>query len=186
MRYLISLRYDDGMAAKTKASFYHVWPTAWGPMGAVAGSSGICRVVLPHYQPDALKELLAWEHPGTLPDPAPFEELIALSREYFNGQAVDFGQIACNLPRPSTFAGAVLGGCRKIPFAQRCSYLDLAKKISRPDAARAVAAALGKNPTPLLVPCHRVTYADGRAGGFSVQGGEKLKERLLALEAKAS
>ena len=174
------------MAAKIEASFYHVWPTAWGPMGAVAGPGGIRRVVLPHYQPDALKELLAWEHPGAAPDPAPFQELIGLSRDYFNGQAVDFGHIACDLPPASTFTGAVLGRCRELAFGQRCSYLDLAKKIGRPDAARAVAAALGKNPTPLLVPCHRVTYSDGRAGGFSTPGGEKLKERLLALEAKAS
>jgi len=173
------------MAAASKSAFYHVWPTAWGPMGAVAGTNGICRVVLPHYQVDALRDLLAWEHPRAVPDATPFEAFIAMTRDYFNGQAVDFRAVACDLPAGRTFAGAVWAGCREIAFGQRLSYLELAKRIGRPDAARAVAAALARNPTPLLVPCHRVTYSDGRVGGFSAAGGRQLKERLLALEAKA-
>ena len=52
-----------------------------------------------------------------------------------------------------------------------------------PDAARAVATAMSKNPTPLIVPCHRVTYANGEPGGFSAAGGPALKQRMLALEA---
>ena len=57
--------------------------------------------------------------------------------------------------------------------------------IDRPDSARAVATAMSKNALPLVVPCHRVVYADGRPGGFSAAGGPELKERMLRLEAGA-
>lgn len=167
---------------KSQATAYAVWPTGWGPMGAAVGERGICRVILPHYPTDHLRELLAWECLGAVQDEAPFEELIALSRDYFNAKAVDFSQVACNLPPEGTFAGSVLRACRAIPYGQTRSYHVLAEAIGRGDAARAVATALGKNPTPLLVPCHRVTYADGRIGGFGAPGGEALKRRLLELE----
>ena len=83
---------------------------------------------------------------------------------------------------PATLTGKVLAACRKIPYGQTRSYGSLAQEIDAPDAARAVAAALGKNPIPLVVPCHRVTYSDGRPGGFSAAGGVALKLRMLALE----
>jgi methylated-DNA-[protein]-cysteine S-methyltransferase len=76
----------------------------------------------------------------------------------------------------------VLAACRKIPYGQTRSYGAIAKEIDAPDAARAVASALGKNPIPLVVPCHRVVYSDGRAGGFSSPGGVDLKLRMLAIE----
>ncbi|MCJ7544145.1 MAG: methylated-DNA--[protein]-cysteine S-methyltransferase [Phycisphaerae bacterium] len=167
---------------KIQATAYAVWPTAWGPMGAAAGARGVCRVILPHYPTDHLRELLAWEFPGAVQDEAPFEELIALSRDYFNAKVADFSQVPCDLPPEGSFAGSVLRACRAIPYGQTRSYHVLAETVGRNDAARAVAAALGKNPTPLLVPCHRVTYADGRIGGFSAAGGEALKRRVLELE----
>lgn len=164
---------------------YAVWPTAWGPIGAVASPRGLRRVVLPHYQFDDLVDLLAWEHPGAIRSEAPFDELIQLSREYFNAKPVSFDHLACELPKASTFAGKVFRACRAIPFGQTRGYGDLARRIGREDAARAVAAALGKNPIPIVIPCHRVTYADGRLGGFSAPGGPDLKKRMLALEARA-
>ena len=164
---------------------YAVWPTAWGPMGAAAGAKGICRVIPPHYPADHLRELLAWECPSASLDECPLADLIDLSRDYFNGKAVDFGRVACDLPPESSFTGKVLRAARSIPYGQTRSYHLVAEMIGCPDAARAVATALSKNPMPLVVPCHRVTYADGRCGGFSAPGGEALKKRLLDLEASA-
>jgi methylated-DNA-[protein]-cysteine S-methyltransferase len=164
--------------------WYAVWATAWGPIGGVMGAAGLRRLVLPHYGRNDLGELLAWEHPGAARDEGPFAEIVRLSREYFDGRVVDFAQVPCELPRPGTLGGQVLRACREIPYGQTRSYGRLAESIRRPDAARAVAAALGRNPTPLVVPCHRVTYADGRPGGFSAPGGTQLKQRLLALEAR--
>jgi methylated-DNA-[protein]-cysteine S-methyltransferase len=167
--------------SKSKAHSYAAWATAWGPMGACAGDAGLTRVVLPHYQMNDLLELLAWETPGAKRDEKPFQRLIELSRDYFNARPTDFGEIACEMPA-GTLAALVLRACREIPWGATMSYHMLAEKIGQPDAARAVATALSKNAIPLVIPCHRVTYADGRCGGFSAAGGPALKERMLAME----
>jgi methylated-DNA-[protein]-cysteine S-methyltransferase len=161
---------------------HHVWPTAWGPVGGVWGPQGLQRLALPHYGAKDLRDLLAWEHPGSVPCEAPFERLIELSRTYFNGQPADFSEIDCKLPAESTFSGKVLRACRAIPYGRTRSYGSLAGQIGREDAARAVATALSKNPIPLVIPCHRVTYSDGRPGGFSSPGGVALKQRMLDTE----
>jgi len=148
----------------TKDLYYSAWATAWGPMGAVMGAEGLRRIVLPHYPLKDLLALLAWEHPGAVKDDKPFDALTERTRDYFNGKSADFNDLACDLPGEGSLGGLVLRACRKIPYGQTRSYHVLAETISRPDAARAVAAALGKNSIPLVVPCHRVTYADGRLG----------------------
>jgi methylated-DNA-[protein]-cysteine S-methyltransferase len=168
--------------SKSQVLRYGIWPTAWGNMGAVAGPEGIVKITLPHYSPSDLEQVLRWENPGATRDDKPFEKLAELARAYFNKQSVDFAEVACVMHSPSTLTGKVLAACRKIPYGQTRSYGSLAKEIDAPDAARAVAAALGKNPVPLVVPCHRVTYSDGRPGGFSAAGGVALKLRMLALE----
>ncbi|MDP7162432.1 MAG: methylated-DNA--[protein]-cysteine S-methyltransferase [Phycisphaerae bacterium] len=162
---------------------YATWPTAWGHMGAVAGTKGLRRVVLPHYQSNDLKALLAWHHPGAVLNEEPFLRFIELAREYFNSRTVDFSEVLCDLPRGESFTGKVLRACREIPYGQTWAYSQLASAIARPDSARAVATALSKNHIPLVIPCHRVIYADGRPGGFSAEGGAELKYRMLQLEA---
>ena len=151
-------------------------------MGAVAGSIGLRRIVLPHYQFKDLQDLLAWEHSGAIFDESPFQRLIELTREYFNAGEPDFSEIACELPGEGSFSGQVYRACRQIPYGQTVSYSGLGRQIAREDSARAVATTMSKNPIPLIVPCHRVIYSDGRPGGFSAQGGPALKQRMLALE----
>lgn len=171
-------------AEKSSKLFYEVWPTAWGPMGAVASQAGLARVVLPHYEFDDLLALLAWEHKGAIRDEGPFVRFIELSRSYFagRGRGVDFGEVACELPAESSFSGRVLRACREIPYGSTTSYGRLAMEIGQEDAARAVATALSKNRIPLVIPCHRVTYSDGQPGGFSAEGGPAMKQRMLDLE----
>ena len=153
-------------------------------MGAVAGPKGIVQILLPHYQMDDLKAMLAFENPAATENAAAFADLVERSRAYFNAQAdVDFSDVQLELPKQGTFTGMVLRACREIPYGQTVSYSELAKAIKRPDAARAVAASMGKNPFPLVVPCHRVTYAGGKLGGFSAPGGEAQKKRMLEMEA---
>ncbi len=153
-------------------------------MGAVANSQGVCRVELPHYQLDELESLLTWESKGAVRDDSLFEQLIDLSRDYFNAKQVDFSQIQCDLPCEKTFSGKALRACREIPYGQTLSYSALAMRIGNEDAARAVATAMSKNKIPLVVPCHRVVYANGTAGGFSAAGGVQMKQRMLELELK--
>ena len=172
-------------AAKSPDTAYAVWATAWGPMGAVASAAGLRRIVLPHYQLDDLAALLAWEHPAAKRDERPFEPLIALSREYFNGRRTDFGEIPWDLPPAGSFSGKVLRACREIPYGRTMTYSSLAERIGQPDSARAVGTAIGKNPLPLVIPCHRVVHAGGGPGGFSAPGGVELKKRMLELERTA-
>ena len=71
---------------------------------------------------------------------------------------------------------------KKIPRGKVKSYLEVAKGIGKPKAFRAVANAVGKNPYPPLIPCHRVIRSDGSLGGYSGKGGIKEKRRLLLKE----
>ncbi len=150
-------------------------------MGAVASEQGLARVVLPHYMADDLRALLAFEHTGAVESARAFERLAELSRDYFNGKCVSFEEIACDLPAGKS-STTVLTTCRSIPYGQTQSYRWVATTIGNPDGARAVATALGRNPIPLVIPCHRVTYSGGGVGGFSAPGGVDLKRRMLSLE----
>ena len=71
---------------------------------------------------------------------------------------------------------------KKIPRGKVITYLDLAKAIKIPKAVRAVANAVGKNPYPPKIPCHRVIRSDGKLGGYSAPGGIKTKKKLLKME----
>ena len=70
----------------------------------------------------------------------------------------------------------------KIPYGETSTYKDLAIAIGKPNSSRAVANACGKNPYPVVIPCHRVIRSDGKIGGYSGVGGEKKKKELLRLE----
>lgn len=78
------------------------------------------------------------------------------------------------------FEARVWAELERIPYGQTRSYGEVARAIGEPNAARAVGAANGRNPVPVVVPCHRVVAAGGKLGGFG--GGLELKRRLLALE----
>tara|TARA_B100000941_G_C28287270_1_gene439658 strand:- start:54 stop:320 length:267 start_codon:yes stop_codon:yes gene_type:complete len=70
----------------------------------------------------------------------------------------------------------------KIPNGKTKTYLEVAKAIGKPEAVRAVASAVGKNPYLIKIPCHRVIRSDGKLGGYSGPGGIRTKKRLLDLE----
>ncbi len=184
------LCYHSRVDSSLSSMVYAVWTTAAGPIGAVRSaarlsspkSGGLVRIVLPHYGAADLADLLAFEYPGSVEKPDEFADLAELSRVYFNGQAVGFDDVACDLPSAKTFTGRVLRACRTIPYGQTRSYSWLANAVGKPTGARAVAAALGRNPLPLVIPCHRVIYANESLGGFSAAGGVELKRRMLVIE----
>jgi methylated-DNA-[protein]-cysteine S-methyltransferase len=100
-------------------------------------------------------------------------------QDYCNGHAFSFNE-TLDLSAGSTFEQRVWNTCLTIPYGQTRSYGWLAAQLGQPKAARAVGNALGKNPVPIIIPCHRVIAANGSIGGFS--GGIETKKRLLALE----
>jgi len=99
-------------------------------------------------------------------------------REYFSGRRQKF---TVKLDLDGTeFQRTAWEAMRRIPFGSTISYGDQAKAIGKPKAFRAVGSANGRNPVPIIVPCHRVLASDGSLGGYSL--GLSMKRRLLALE----
>ena len=122
------------------------------------------------------------------PDPAwiynekPFAAARQQLREYFEGERREF-----DLPLKLTgteFQMSVLQALQHIPYGETTSYAEIAERIGRPKAVRAVGAANGRNPIPIIVPCHRVIGSHGELTGFG--GGLDTKEALLRLEAEHS
>ena len=99
-------------------------------------------------------------------------------REYFAGRRRTF-TVKLDL-EGTEFQRKAWQAMRKIPFGETISYGDQARKVGKPKAFRAVGSANGKNPIPIIVPCHRVLASDGSLGGYSL--GLSMKRRLLALE----
>lgn len=97
---------------------------------------------------------------------------------FFGGYPVDF-DVPLDL-RGTPFQLSVWAETRQIPYRETRSYGEIARRLGRPGAARAVGAALGANPIPVIVPCHRVVGRDGALVGFG--GGLELKRRLLEIE----
>lgn len=116
--------------------------------------------------------------PAWREDREPLAPVVAQLDEYFAGERTAFDL-------PLTFTGtpfqvAVWEALREIPYGQTISYGELALRVGRPSAVRAVGATNGRNPIPVIVPCHRVIGADGSLTGFG--GGLPTKRALLELE----
>src|SRR5215471_18501441 len=109
-----------------------------------------------------------------------FDNVIQQLREYFDGERKTFSLTL--FPEGTDFQKAVWSELRRIPYGETISYKELAERIGRPKAVRAVGAANGANPIPIIVPCHRVIGNDGSLTGFG--GGLPLKKRLLELESR--
>jgi len=96
--------------------------------------------------------------------------------------AGDLSEIELDLRAVPAFNAAVYRVARTIPPGETLTYGEIAARLDDPGAARAVGQALGANPIPIIVPCHRVLAAGGRAGGFSAPGGVMTKLKLLEIE----
>lgn len=107
------------------------------------------------------------------------KDIINQLSEYFNGERKSF-DFRYNIDDYTEFQKAVYRELKKVPYGKTVSYGDLAERIGRPRAYRAVGNALNKNPLPIIIPCHRVISSDGSLGGFG--GGTEMKKRLLSIE----
>ncbi len=120
------------------------------------------------------------KHPGRhwIEDSAGFKQVTQQLSDYFKGELQEFTvKIA---PHGTPFQLKVLQALRRIPYGQTRSYAELAVEIGHPQAARAVGAANGRNPLPIIIPCHRVIGSGGDLVGFG--GGLPVKRYLLNLE----
>jgi len=151
-----------------------------GPVWVATTRTGICTVGLGAGQPE---DFFTWLSRHIAPEP-PREDPEALAlaltqlREYFSRVRHEF-----DLPldvRGTAFQKAVWAEVVHIPYGATTTYGEIAQRIERPGAARAVGAAVGANPLPILVPCHRVIGAGGSLTGYG--GGLEVKAALLRLE----
>jgi methylated-DNA-[protein]-cysteine S-methyltransferase len=157
---------------------YTVFKTEGGWVGILSSSAGLLRTTL--LQPSEKQALDSLGiNDGAIPATRQFEDLIQRFQKYFSGRRTDF-PVKLDLSEATPFQRFVWDATRRIPYGQTESYGWIAHKIGKPGAARAVGQALGKNPLPIIVPCHRVISSGGNLGGFS--GGLTIKKRLLALE----
>ncbi len=99
-----------------------------------------------------------------------------------HGQPVDLTPVALDMEGVPPFYRRVYDIARTIPPGRTLTYGDVAIKLGDPTNARAVGQALGRNPFPIVVPCHRVLAAHGSIGGFSASGGAATKRRMLMIE----
>ena len=150
-------------------------PTSIGRFQLVASSLGLRAVHWPS-QPFPLEpQASGLKPPGFLKTTA--RQLA----DYLAGQRAHF-TAPLDLSPLSPFARSVLRALSRIPHGQSITYSQLAKRIGKPAATRAVGGVLARNPLPIIIPCHRVISSDGSLGGFSAPGGVTLKRRLLTLE----
>lgn len=165
-----------------------IFPTALGFMGIAWSERGLVRLCLPQSSAESLeRRLLRLEgipgrrfEDGTAPGWA--GELIEAIKAYAAGETIDFSGVPVDLDGVDDFRLAIYDAARKLAFGETTTYGELAKRAGHTGLARETGAALGANPVPLVIPCHRITAAGGKIGGFSAPGGSATKEKMLAME----
>jgi methylated-DNA-[protein]-cysteine S-methyltransferase len=160
-----------------------LFDTAVGRCGIVWGPRGIAGVQLPERH-DAARARLLRRYPKAheAPPPADVQRVIADIIALLRGEARDLSGIALDTDDVPPFHQRVYAVARTIPPGATLSYGEIAARLGDRTVARDVGEALGQNPFPIIVPCHRVLAAGGKVGGFSAAGGVATKLRLLDIE----
>lgn len=163
---------------------YALIDTNIGPIGLAWTPHGLARVMLPARNREATLRRLLKDIPDAAEAPLPpaLAPLAEALKAYGRGECVDFSGVPLDLRGLDRFHSAVYRALAKIHHGETTTYGALAAEAGFPSAARETGAALGRNPVPLVLPCHRVLAANGSLGGFSAPGGTATKEKLLALE----
>ncbi len=163
---------------------YALFDTPLGRCAIAWSERGIAAVELPGPDDAATVRRIA----KTLPDageatpPSQIAEAIAAITRLLDGEPDDLATLPLDLDGVPEFHRRVYAVARAIPPGETRSYGEVAAALGEPGAAQAVGRALGRNPVPIVVPCHRVLAANGALHGFSAPGGIETKRRMLALE----
>nr|WP_047579706.1 methylated-DNA--[protein]-cysteine S-methyltransferase [Methylobacterium sp. ZNC0032] len=163
---------------------FHLFETTIGPCAVVWEGERFIGAQLPERDEAAARRRLERRFPEA--DEVPAEgfvaEAVAGIRALFDGEKRDLSHLPVALESVSAFNRKVYEVALAIPHGETLTYGEVAQRIGDPGAARAVGVALGQNPWPIIVPCHRVLAAGGRTGGFSAEGGVEIKLRILTIE----
>jgi methylated-DNA-[protein]-cysteine S-methyltransferase len=163
---------------------YCFFDTAIGRCAILWRGGAAIGAALPEDDQTQAQALLLQRFPGAAPGTPPADIALVVEAviRLLNGEAEDFTRFAIDLGEVPQFDRRVLEATFTIPAGETRTYGEIARMIGAPGASRAVGRALGANPIPIIVPCHRVLAANGRSGGFSAPGGASTKLRLLNIE----
>jgi methylated-DNA-[protein]-cysteine S-methyltransferase len=167
------------MSKKAEALTFAVCETRRGWIGIVGSSDGLKKVILPLESKEAVLGRIADYGCCENHDNTSFTDLTDRIRHYFSGEPVEFAD-KLDLSGATCFQQNVWLTVRKIPRGETRSYGWVASQLGLLGGARAVGQALGRNPVPIVIPCHRVIGSDGKLVGFG--GGLETKKFLLQLE----
>jgi methylated-DNA-[protein]-cysteine S-methyltransferase len=169
------------------AHSHTVFDTAIGPCGIAWGDAGIAGVQLPERDAAATRASLARRHPAAVEAPPThairqaIDDIVRL----LAGEPRDLSGVTLDMAGIPPFRRLLYAVLRGVPAGSTLSYGALAARLGDGCAARDVGEAMGRNPFPIIVPCHRVVGAGGRLGGFSAPGGAATKLRMLNIEQAA-
>jgi len=163
---------------------FALFETPIGPCGIAWTDGGVAGVQLPEQNEEATRARLRRRYPAALEAAPPDRIRLAVDgiRDLLHGEKRDLSDVAVDLPDVSSFQQRLYAELRTIPAGATVSYGELATRLGGDITARDVGEAMGQNPVPIIVPCHRVVAAGGKLGGFSAAGGVTTKLRLLEIE----
>jgi methylated-DNA-[protein]-cysteine S-methyltransferase len=157
--------------------------TVESPVGTLyiaASEKGLCEIGYGSFEPESkFQEHLRQRGFRPSADATAIQHIAKQLNEYFVGQRTQF-DVPLDFTGISPFTRSVLTSTTHVGYGQLATYRDVAVEVGRPGATRAVGNALGRNPIPIVVPCHRIVRSDASLGGYT--GGVEIKERLLSLE----
>lgn len=164
--------------------FYALFDTELGRCGVAWGPNGVCAVSFAESSDEATVHHLRRRAPEAS-EAEPPQQIAAVIRDIqalFEGEKRDLSYVRLDWDGIGAFERAVYELSLKIQPGEAKTYGDLAQALGDVAHSRRVGQALGRNPFPIIVPCHRIVGADGAITGFSAPGGAKLKRKLLKIE----
>ncbi|HEX5379423.1 MAG TPA: methylated-DNA--[protein]-cysteine S-methyltransferase [Phenylobacterium sp.] len=164
---------------------FHIFETVLGWAGLAWGDRGLIGAHLPERELAGVRARMQKRFPQAVETDAPPPSVaaaLAEIRRLLAGEKPMLADILIDEARVPEFNRRVYQIARSIPPGETLTYGEIAVKLGDRLLARDVGQALGANPWPIVVPCHRVTAAGGKLGGFSAPGGRQTKLRLLAIE----
>ena len=176
--------YGDVPLPKRRPTIYYcAIRTPIGRVLVAATEAGLIRVSFRRTEASFAEELRRRLDAEVVRSPARTADIVHQLRAYFAGERRTF-DVRVDMSRLTPFHRRVLMAAATVPAGQVVSYGEIARRIGQPGGSRAVGQALGRNPLPIVIPCHRVVASGGRIGGYT--GGLAIKRKLLRIEGAAS
>lgn len=167
-------------------TYFTIFPTPIGHCGIAWRDESVAATHLPESTTSATAARLAKRAKASEGQPPPaIQGAIASITALLKGANVDLADIICDFNGIEPFSAAVYRATRAIPAGQTLTYGEIAANLGDKQLARKVGTVLGRNPLPIIVPCHRVIGANGKLTGFSAHGGIDTKKKMLEIEGAA-